>query len=253
MPITDIFSSLIIAFAFFTIIPMPKLNWSERRMKLVPLMMPLVGLVIGLGAFGLFTLFSALASSPFLCGVLLCLYFAVVSGGLHLDGLMDSADAYFSRRERSEKLEIMSDSSVGAFSVFTVFFVLLLKVAVFYELFSQRKEIGILLIFIPVLSRILQASMLYLFPKAKADGLAKAFGQLNKPFAAILFALLFAIGLLLFPFAGISSIITVAAVLAFYALFYFSAKKHFGGITGDLLGAFLELSELLMLITLLFV
>ena len=180
MLITDIISSIVIAFAFFTIIPMPKLDWTGRRMSYVPLMMPLVGLMNGLIAYGIFAILNSLHFSTFFKAVIMCLYYVVYTGGLHIDGLLDTADAYFSRWDRAKKLEIMKDSNVGAFAVLTLVFIVLFKTAVFNELFTNSKKNGIILIFIPVISRILQSSMLYIFPSAKKDGLTKMYGILDK-------------------------------------------------------------------------
>jgi adenosylcobinamide-GDP ribazoletransferase len=253
MLIIDILSSIVIAFAFFTIIPMPRIDWTGRRMQFAPLMMSLVGLVNGLIAFGLFTFLTTLNFSEFFKAVIMCLYYVVYTGGLHIDGLLDTADAYFSRRDKQRKLEIMKDSTVGAFAVITLLFIFLLKTAVFNELFTHNYKNGIILIFIPIISRLLQSSMLYIFPPAKPDGLTRMFGVLDKRYSTILFALFALIGTMLFILIGIKSLILIITIIAYYALFYFSSKKQFGGITGDLLGAFLEVSELVMLTTLLFI
>lgn len=251
--IVDIFSAAIIAFAFFTSIPMPRLEWTGKRMSLVPFMMPLVGFVNGLLAFGLFTLLNLSDITPFLKAVLMCLYFIAFTGGLHIDGLLDTADAYFSRRDKERKLEIMKDSNVGAFAVITLVFVLLFKVAIFFELFSKGKNFGLLLISIPILSRLLQSSMLYTFPSAKQDGLTKIFGKLKKENGIILYVLFILISAILFVIVGVNALLVPSVAIIYYAIFYFSSKRQFGGITGDLLGAFLELSELIMIGSLLFI
>ena len=253
MLVIDILSSIVIAFAFFTIIPMPLIDWTGRRMKFVPLMMPLVGLINGLIVFGIFTLLTALDYSAFFKAVIMCLYSIVFTGGLHIDGLMDTADAYFSRRDKVRKLEIMKDSNVGAFAVLTLVIVLLLKVAFLNELFTQNHKSSILIIFIPIISRLLQSSMLYLFSPAKPDGLARMYGALDKRFSLTLFGLLLLLGGLFVVLVGVKSLLLIGVVLIYYALFYLSSKKQFGGITGDLLGAFLEISELIMLGTLIFI
>jgi len=251
--LSDIFSAAVIAFAFFTVVPVPVLDWSGSRMRLVPLMMPLVGLACGLLAFGLYALLNLAGLTPFLKAVLLTLYFAVFSGGLHLDGLMDSSDAYFSRRDRERKLEIMKDSNVGAFAVITVVFVMLLKAGVLSELFSGGTRFGALMIFLPVISRLLQSFMLYVFPSAKTDGLTKIFGVLDKKNTLLLGFLFAVVCAALFLIAGLRSLVMPLAAVLNLSVFYFSSKRQFGGITGDLLGAFLEISELLMFCSLLLV
>jgi adenosylcobinamide-GDP ribazoletransferase len=61
------------------------------------------------------------------------------------------------------------------------------------------------------------------------------------------------VGCSIFVLIGIKSWLLMGTALIYYVLFYLSSKKQFGGITGDLLGAFLEISELVMLGTLLFI
>lgn len=251
--IIDILSSIIIAFAFFTIIPVAKLEWSGKRMKFVPLMMPLVGFVNGLLSFLLFNFLNTLNFSAFFKAIIMCLYYVIFTGGLHIDGLLDTADAYFSRRDKARKLEIMKDPTLGTFAVITLIFLFLIKIAVFNELFMKNNISIFVIIFIPVISRILQSSMLYLFPPAKANGLARMFGELDKRFSVILFVLLLFVGTCIYFLIGVKAIIFILVILVYYSFFYFSSKKQFGGITGDLLGAFLEISELLMLITLLLI
>lgn len=251
--IVNMFSAVIIAFAFYTIIPMPKLEWTGKRMNFVPLMMPLVGLVNGLLAFLLYTLLSPAEVTPFLKAVLLTLYFIVFTGGFHLDGLMDTADAYFSRQDRERKLEIMKDSCLGAFAAITLVFVMLLKTALLFELFSRGVSFGVFIIFIPVISRLLQAFMLYSFPSAKADGLTKIFGILKKRNTIFIYIMFAFVCILLYLLSGATALMIPLIAVIYLTIFYYSSKKQFGGITGDLLGAFLEISELLMLLPLLFI
>ncbi len=250
----DFFRSIIITFSFFTTIPMPKIEWTEKRMKFVPLILPLVGVVVGGLAFGLLKLTGVLGMGSLLGAVLLSSYFIIITGGIHTDGLMDSADAYFSRREKRRKLEIMKDSRVGAFAVIAFVMVIILKIAIFYELLESGKEIGILLLLIPVISRCLLPSMLYFFPYAKEEGLAKMYGgNLKKTLGIIPLAVLsIATAIIIFTH-GIPALIISGVGIAYYCFYYLSVKRNFGGITGDLMGAFLEISELLMISALLYI
>jgi len=251
--IVNMFSAIIIAFAFFTILPMPKLEWTGKRMNFVPMMMPLVGLANGLLAFLLYTLLFPAEVTPFLKSVLMTLYFIVFTGGLHLDGLLDTADAYFSRQDKKRKLEIMKGSCLGAFAAITLAFVLLLKTALLFELFSRGVSFGVFIIFIPVISRLLQAFMLYSFPSAKADGLTKIFGILKKKNTIFIYMMFAIVCVFLYFLSGASALIIPLIAVIYLMIFYYSSKRQFGGITGDLLGAFLEISELLMLFSLLFI
>lgn len=244
----DALAALVIAFSFFTFVPMPVIEWTPGRMKFVPVWLPLVGFAVGAGAWGLFLLLSAWSVGPVLKAVLMTLYFLFITGGVHTDGLMDSADAYFSRRDREKKLEIMKDSRIGAFAAMALAAVLLLKVALFAEAFSKGAFPAVALLFIPALSRAFQSSMIYLFPYAKGEGLAAMYGRdpdrrLLAPAGLFAAAACAGIGL----FAGLKYLAAPGVCLLYYVFFYFSCKRQFGGITGDVLGSFLELSELLML------
>lgn len=244
----DALAALVIALSLFTFVPMPVLEWTPGRRRFVPMWLPLVGLLIGAGAWGLFLLLSLWQVSPVLKAVLLTLYFPVITGGMHTDGLMDAADAYFSRRDRDRKLEIMKDSRIGAFAAMALAAVLLLKTGLFAEAFSAGRFPALLLLLIPALSRAFQSSMIYLFPYAKGEGLAAMYGR--EPDKRLLIApgFLAAAACAGVVFLAGPKYLAVPGVCAlYYVFFYLSSKKQFGGITGDVLGSFLELSELLML------
>ncbi len=250
----DFLKSIIIAFSFFTTIPMPMIDWTDKRMRYVPLVLPLVGAAIGTLLFGFYTVLGLSGTGNFLNAVLICIFLLAITGGLHTDGLMDSADAYFSRRNKERRLEIMKDSRVGAFAVMALAVILLLKVAFLYEVLESGKQIGLLLLFIPMISRTLQPSMLYYFPYAKEEGLAKMYGGKLKKYLGIILILIFVgICIGMYFIAGLSALSIPGTALLYFIFYYFSVKKHFGGITGDLLGAFTEISEMLMIGALLFV
>lgn len=250
----DFLYSVMIAVSFFTIMPLPMVEWTSRRIRFLPLLMPIVGLGIGLLGYGVYSLLITHNLSEFSNSVVMVLFYLVVTGGLHMDGLMDSADAYFSRQSKERKLEIMKDSRVGAFAVMALVCLLLLKTALFYEIFRAGKETAIILIMIPVLSRIVQAFMLCHFPYAKEDGLAVMYGQAAGRTTSYMLTLYFVItGVLIYTVLGMTALILPFGLLLFTAFYYFSAKKNFGGITGDIVGAYVELAEVLMLGLLIFV
>jgi len=249
----DFLCSIVIAFSFLTAIPLPMLEWTEKRIKYLPWLMPVVGLGIGFLGYGLFLLLSKLGLSAFSKAVVMVLFFMAITGGLHLDGLMDTADAYFSRRSIEQKLQIMKDSRVGAFAVMTLVSLLLIKTALFYELFSRNFRESILLLLIPFLARVFQAFVLCFFPYAKKDGLAVMFGQMKRKglVSGLAVSLILAIMLINF-LAGVKGLLIKELLLLlcltlFTVFYYFSAKKNFGGITGDIVGAYVEMAEVLAL------
>lgn len=244
----DFLYSIIIAVSFFTIIPLPMVEWTSRRMRFLPLLMPFVGLGIGSLGYGLYYLLTKMTVSDFTSAVAMVLFYLVITGGLHMDGLMDTADAYFSRQSKERKLEIMKDSRVGAFAVMALFCLLLAKTALFYEVFRAGSQVAILLIMIPVLSRIVQAWMLCHFQYAKEDGLAAMYSQAKGLKMSSLLGLYFMLSLgVVYTLLGVTALVLPLVLVLFTFFYYFSAKKNFGGITGDIVGAYVELAEVLML------
>jgi adenosylcobinamide-GDP ribazoletransferase len=223
-------------------------------MKFVPLWLPLVGLAVGALGWGLFVFLRWVGLSTLLSSVIMALYSLVMTGGVHTDGLMDTADAYFSRRDTERKLEIMKDSRVGAFAVMTLAAVLLLKAGLYGQAVESARFQPVTLLFIPVLSRSFQASMIYCFPYAKGEGLAAMYGRDPERRFLIVFAVWVAgFSALLAWLVGPLALVVPGACALYYLFYYYSCKKQFGGITGDVLGAFLELSELIMLAVAVFI
>ncbi len=150
------------ALQFLTIIPLPKrlAGETEDLEKSVPFF-PLVGLFIGLLAAG----FDQLAGShlpPFAASVLVVILLVGISGGLHMDGLADTADGFLSARPREKMLEIMRDSRTGVMGTIAVVFVILLKIAVLNPIPLDLRWKAILLM--PLAGRIAMVLMMTFLP-----------------------------------------------------------------------------------------
>jgi adenosylcobinamide-GDP ribazoletransferase len=122
------FGRLWAAFGFLTILPLPA--WcrqtEEDLPRSVPLF-PLVGLAIG-GLVGGVAYLAATYLPHAVAAVAYTLLLAVAHGGLHLDGLADTGDGFFSHRQRERILAIMQDARIGAYGCVTLMGVLALKV-----------------------------------------------------------------------------------------------------------------------------
>jgi adenosylcobinamide-GDP ribazoletransferase len=147
--------ALLAAFQFLTRLPIPaRFEYTETICRRSVIFYPLVGAVIGLllslaGA-GLLHIVPVL---PAAC--LMLVLWVGLTGGLHLDGLMDTADGILSHRPREQMLEIMKDSRVGAMGVIVCVLQLLLKFALLYSLLSTGiwRSASILLVVVPIWSR----------------------------------------------------------------------------------------------------
>ncbi|MBQ9526024.1 MAG: adenosylcobinamide-GDP ribazoletransferase [Fretibacterium sp.] len=246
----DIIRSFFIACSFLTILPVPGVEWKEQSVRFFCLMLPLVGGILGvIWALG-FVLLSHWGASPLLRGVVMTLVALALTGGLHMDGLMDTCDALLSRRDQETRLKILSDTHVGAFAVMGCVSVLMLKGALFSELFTASyAKTPLLLGLIPVWSRLGMGLLLNSLPFARDDGLARTLGASRTPLHS---AILLIGALVLAVVALWSGVVWLPIVWGVaFLLWRRCCLSAFGGITGDLLGAFAELSETALLFALL--
>ncbi|MGI6011062.1 MAG: adenosylcobinamide-GDP ribazoletransferase [Ruminococcus sp.] len=240
-----LYQSFIIAFSMYSKIPMPRCEWKEENMAYAMCFWPWVGAVIGLlwYAWGVIGIHVTMAHGFFTAVLLLISVF--ITGGIHLDGLLDTADAMSSWQSRERRLEILKDSHAGAFAVITavVYFVF------YYGICSQLDMAGIAAL-APgfMLSRTLSAYAIVTFPKARKDGSVAAFARgastRRVQITMIVYGICLAVLMLyLNPLLGGAALVGAAAVFAYY---HHLAMKYFGGTTGDIAGWFLSVCELVM-------
>ncbi len=229
------------AVRFLTIIPIPE-SWcgDESDFHKSPEWYPLVGLLIGLVMVVADLIFCWLLPVP-VASVLLLLVMIAVSGALHLDGLADSADAFFSSRGREKMLEIMKDSRSGPMGVTAIVLVLLLKLMLLISLPDGWRWQAILLM--PLVGRCSLSVVSSWLPYARQEGTA-AFtnNSFNWSRVGIIFGVLFVVTLSLLGGAGLFVVAILS--LSLWLLGHYSLRK-IGGFTGDTLGATCELMELL--------
>ncbi|MCB2147944.1 MAG: adenosylcobinamide-GDP ribazoletransferase [Deltaproteobacteria bacterium] len=198
---------------------------------------PLAGLAIGL-ALALFDLAASALWPPAVAGVLDVVLLAAVTGAFHLDGLADTADGLYGRREREKALAIMKDSRVGAMGLVAVACVLFAKAAALGSIGHGR---FLALMVVPAYARSAMIVGMRLLPYARGkEGTGSAFFE--TPLTATDFKFV-AAPVILSLFLGWRGLLlnlffasTTAALIAIY-------RKKLGGITGDLLGAMTEILE----------
>jgi adenosylcobinamide-GDP ribazoletransferase len=175
---------------------------------------------------------------------LLIFIMVVLTGGIHLDGFMDSIDGLFSGRPRENKLEIMRDSRVGAFGVIGVICLLLLK---FNLLAGISYHVLIkLLIAVPALSRWNMSFAVVVFPYARPAGLGTIYKEYSGIKELIWASFLAAAitGLVL----GVYGVLLMILGAVITYLLGIKITKELGGLTGDTYGFISELSEVMMLL-----
>ena len=204
---------------------------------------PVVGLLIGAILYGITLLLYALPV-VLLSSVILVLWIWL-TGGLHLDGLADTADAWVGGfGDKARTLAIMKDPSCGPIGVLSLVIVCLLKWSVLYVLLQEKLYTALMLF--PLLGRLVPLFFFLSTDYVREKGLGSQLGQhLARPIAIAL--------LLLTPLVALYwAWIGVVVLASFYlALWYLRCKfiQRIGGVTGDTIGASIEIIELATLLS----
>lgn len=240
----SLWNSFKIAFAMFSKIPVPQAEWTRENMKYMFCFLPFVGAVIGGLSLAVSYAWTEFRFRNGFAAAVLVAVPVIVSGGLHLDGLLDAADAMSSWREKERRLEILKDSNAGAFAVITAVMYFLLMYGAYFQIGSNFYVMSVMAAGF-VISRCLGGLCAICIPQAKADGTGAEFARKsgNKAVRNVLILYLLAMLALMIwidPVLALAVSVTAAGVYAFH---YHTVMKYFGGTTGDLNGALICLCE----------
>ena len=238
--ITAVLRQALLAAQFLTTFPLPNLSYvSEAEIRLSSMFFPLVGVVLGIILWAMEFLLRLVFPNLVSTSIALTLY-TLLTGALHLDGLMDTADALGSRKPRERALEIMKDSRVGAMGVVAAVMVYSGKLAALNAL--PVSAVGVIVI-PPVLSRFTMVLAMRLSPSARGkEGLAGLFAQRIPRSALWTAAMVSIIFSLAWSPVWLGVVMWVGSVLvAILTTIFFS--RRFGGMTGDTYGALNEIME----------
>ncbi|MBK8509009.1 MAG: adenosylcobinamide-GDP ribazoletransferase [Candidatus Competibacteraceae bacterium] len=237
--------ALILALQLLTRLPVPLVGPPPRpeELGLSVMFFPVVGFLIGAVLAGLHTVLG-LADPGVLAGLVLTAW-VLLTGGLHLDGLADTADAWIGGQGRRERtLEIMKDPRSGPIAIVAVGLVLLNKFTALQVLLAG--DARVILVLAPVLARALMVLLLLTTPYIRPEGLGSPYAR-HLPRARCGFAVLAcsAATLFLLDWQG-------AVLLGVLAVGFIVLRQRFlsrlGGVTGDALGASCELAESALLL-----
>lgn len=225
------------ALLFITILPWGK-NRDYDAVGMIPCF-PLVGLVLG-GMLAVFDRLMMAFWAPDAVAVLDVLFLVVLTGAFHLDGLGDTADGLFSHRSRERALEIMKDSRVGAMGMVAIVSGMALKWAGMAHLPGPGLDRALILLVVPSLAR---SSILFgirVLPYGREQGTGKE--HFSEKLSARAFRWI-SIPLVISLFLGWKGLLLIAGfVLIVWAMLWFY-KRKMGVITGDMLGAMVEVTE----------
>ena len=230
---------------------MPRADWEKENMKYAMCFFPWVGVVIGACVYLWGRFAGNISVGSILYAAVLTLIPIFITGGIHLDGLLDTADALSSWQTRERRLEILKDSHTGAFAIITCCMYFIAYFGFSSELFEMQRIEGIGVIAIGFfLSRCLSGFSVTAFLCAKDSGLAATFanGADKKRAGKVLIGEgILAIAVMIWVSIPLGIAAVVAALLTFWWYHHMSVEK-FGGITGDLAGCFLQVCELMILV-----
>ena len=241
--------AIAVAFAQYSRIPMPRFEWKEEDMRYSIAAFPLVGAVIGALFYALYRTCEYFALPDTATALLLTAVPLVITGGFHVDGFMDVADAFSSYKTKEEKLAILKDPHIGAFAVIRLAICGLIYIASLIIVLGSDAAPGL----IPgiaagfMLSRCLSAQSVLSFKSAKKEGMlyyeatAAAGGRkvniviVSTLAAASVFAMAF--------FAWHAGSLLMIGALFSFVWYKHVSYKELGGITGDTAGYFVVICE----------
>jgi adenosylcobinamide-GDP ribazoletransferase len=229
------------ALRFLTIIPLPGGKLSPREVGRSLAYFPAVGAIIGLILLALNWLLGLILPQA-LVNILLVVSLAIVSGGLHLDGFVDTCDGMVGHKTVRERWRVMKDSRAGAFGIIGVSLLLLVKYIALNSVPADWLVLTLLLM--PVLSRWAMVYAVFAHPYAKPSGLGKVFKQESSSLV-FLVATVIALAIAVLP-AQFAGLIIMFGVWIIVMAIAFYLKGRFGGLTGDNYGAINEIAEVLV-------
>ena len=243
-----VIETILVAFAMYSAIPLPRRSWNEKNMRYAMCAFPLIGLVCGALWWGWGTLCAWFNAQHLLRGTGLCLIPVLVTGGIHLDGFADTCDALASHAPPEKKQEILKDPRCGAFAVIRLCSYFASHLALCTALLPTEQALWCMgLAF--VLERGLSGLAVTRFPLAKNTGLAHTFATAaDRRMASRVLMLECALaGAGMISVGGVTGLVMAAVGLLVFWSCRVTADKQFGGLSGDLAGWFLQRAELWML------
>jgi adenosylcobinamide-GDP ribazoletransferase len=227
--------NLIAAIQFITIIPMGKAG-KFNPAKMIPFF-PMVGIILGLMVALLDQIVLMLWSKP-VASLLDVLFLIIITGAFHLDGLGDTSDGLYGRRTKEKALSIMKDSRIGAMGIVAIICGLSVKWAGIIGIDAWR---SLLLIIIPAYARgSILFGMRFLEYGRNGGGTGQPFFEKKLTITDFFWLLIPVLLSILLGFKAILLNLVFLIIITGIILFY---KKKIGCITGDMLGAMVEITE----------
>ncbi|MFD5281270.1 adenosylcobinamide-GDP ribazoletransferase [Streptomyces rubrogriseus] len=245
------------AFGTLTVLPVKVTRWDRDAARGGMLCAPLAGLTVGVAAAAAGLLLLALGAGTLLAAVATAAVPAVLTRGLHLDGLADTADGLGSGKPAEDALRIMKQSDIGPFGVLTLLFTLLAQVAALAQAYDGSWARGALAAVVSATAARLALTTAARtgVPAARPEGLGAAVagvvpagGALAATAAVTLAGA--AAGAYLGPYDALRTALAVVCAAAVAELLLRHCVRRFGGVTGDVFGGVAETAATTALVVL---
>ena len=236
-----------LAISLLTAIPTPA-RWPGAAGTQVAGWFPAVGAIVSLTGYSLVKgaeLIPQVNEVPYVIATLVVVVWALMTRMLHYDGLADVADGYWGSHDRERRLEIMSDSHTGAFGASAVSLIAILLVMSIGSILSAPHQGAILIV--PIFSRFAATAAAWLGTPARAAGLGRSVMGRPTPLSALIAASTLAGGFALAWVAyGVPGFVACVIGLVFALGIPHVLSLRFGGVTGDVMGASVIITEAMM-------
>jgi len=227
---------LLSAFALLTRLPLPNHRGTGAGSAWA---WPLVGAVLGACGAALASGALWLGVTPGVTAALVLALGAMLTGGLHEDGLSDTADGLFGGWTRERRLEIMKDSRVGSYGVLALVLVTLARWSALTALLVYGGHWAAL-VATGAISRAPMALVMALLPNARGSGLSHATGRPAPGVAVVALGLAAGLALAVLGWSALGPLVVAAGIMVVLSVV---ALRKIGGQTGDILGALQQLVE----------
>nr|WP_315019996.1 adenosylcobinamide-GDP ribazoletransferase [uncultured Aminipila sp.] len=257
-------TAFFMAWGNFFAVPCPCKLWDNNLRRLQLVFFPLIGLLMGVLWYLLYRGMALINIPLQLKAAAMTIYPFAISGFIHLDGFMDCCDAIMSRRELEERQRILKDSHVGAFAVISVIILFIIYYSAMWAAIEPEAIINAAglesfqlwgLVLIPFVSRACSAyGVLNFVPIGHSQYKASYDEKINRQYGLVLNLMIFVVitiaaiipAIASYSYSDIgaeSAITAIVTTVVTHHLMMFYGRKQLGGMSGDIAGYALTISE----------
>ncbi len=241
--------SLIIALSVFTRIPMPRVDWEKENMRFIFCWFPLIGLILGLLEYAWHMAAVYFGLGSFIYGSAAAVIPVVLTGGIHIDGFMDTCDALSSHGDKEKMQAVLADPHIGAFAIIYTIVYFLLYFGAFTQLYGDTASV-ICICAAYVLVRAMAVVFITSTEFSKKSGLLYSLTEHNMTVVTSIITVVWIMGSLgaMECSRVVPSLVSVVLLILFQIFFRRTVLKKFGGVSGDPAGFYISVGELICLL-----